>query len=440
MAHPPPGRRACIHTLGCRLNQAESALLCDQLAAAGYVVVPFGEPADLGVVHTCTVTREADAKSRQMIRQFIRANPGARMVVIGCYAQLRGADIAAIPGVDLVLGNAEKMRLAEHLAALDAAPAEDRVRAPRLGRAPFTLPWTPDGPPVTRRMNLKIQDGCDFMCSYCIIPFARGRSRSRRLDDLVAEAASLAGRGARELILTGVNLGGYACDGKTLVDAVDRLNALPGVERIRISSIEMTTVLPGLLERMADPAHRLAPHLHLPLQSGSDRILAAMRRHYTRAEYLDTLRAAEAAVPGIGLGADVLAGFPGETEQDQADTLALIAESPLAYLHVFKYSPRQGSAAERLPEKADPETAKKGSTALRVLGAEKHRAFQERHLGKTVEVLFEDRAGGRWTGFTGNYLRVGVRSGEDLANRIGRVAVEAAHKDFVTGALDGPLR
>ena len=177
MTHPPPGRRACIHTLGCRLNQAESALLCDQLAAAGYVVVPFGEPADLGVVHTCTVTREADAKSRQMIRQFIRANPGARTVVIGCYAQLRGADIAAIPGVDLVLGNAEKMRLAEHLAALDAAPPEDRVRAPRLGRAPFTLPWTPDGPPVTRRMNLKVQDGCDFMCSYCIIPFARGRSR-----------------------------------------------------------------------------------------------------------------------------------------------------------------------------------------------------------------------------------------------------------------------
>ncbi len=437
MTDNAPKKRAAIHTLGCRLNQAESGLLAEQLAGAGYEMVPFGDRADLGVIHTCTVTREADAKSRQMVRQFIRANPGARTVVIGCYAQREAEALARLEGVDLVLGNAEKMHLLRHLAALDAGRGPHVLDA-RPARAPFTVPWPQDGPAVTRRMNLKIQDGCDFMCSFCIIPFARGRSRPRRFDDLTAEAASLVRRGALELVLTGVNVGDYAHGKRRLPDVVDALNALAPLRRIRIGSIELTTIAPGLLERMADPAHRLVPYLHVPLQSGSDRILQAMRRNHTRGEYLELLGRAAATVPDIGLGADIMTGFPGETEADFEDSRRLVHESPLSYLHVFKYSERKGSAASRLPDKTDPAAASARSVVLRALGAEKTRAFQERHLGRRVGVLFEDIEDGWWTGLTGNYLRVGVRCDGNLRNRIGWVSVEAVGRDFLTGTLDGP--
>ena len=263
-------KRATIHTLGCRLNQAESGLIADQLAAAGYVIAPWGEAADLGIIHTCTVTREADAKSRQMTRHFIRANPGARTVVIGCYAETGADALARIPGVDLILGNRDKLDLARHLAALDAGGPK-QVCA-RGGREPFTVPWVADAPPVARRMNLKIQDGCDFMCSFCAIPFARGRSRSRELDDLVAEARCLVGRGAMEIVLSGVNVGDYAFEQKTLLDVVDALNGIDDLVRVRLASVELTTIPEGILTRMADPNHRLAPHLHVPMQSGSDHI------------------------------------------------------------------------------------------------------------------------------------------------------------------------
>lgn len=438
MPPTPPKKRAAIHTLGCRLNQAESGLLAEQLAGAGYEMVPFGGAADLGIIHTCTVTREADAKSRQMVRQFIRSNPGARTVVIGCYAQREAEALARLEGVDLVLGNAEKMHLIRHLDALEAARGPHVLDA-RPARAPFTVPWSPDGPPVTRRMNLKIQDGCDFMCSFCVIPLARGRSRPRRFDDLAAEAAALVRRGARELVLTGVNVGDYRFEGRTLTDVADALNRLEPLCRIRIGSIELTTITPGLLERMADPAHRLVPFLHVPLQSGSDRVLQAMRRNHTRGEYLELLQRAAAAVPDIGLGADIMTGFPGETDEDFGDSLRLAGESPLAFLHVFKYSERKGAAAARLPEKTDPAAASARSAALRALGTEKLRAFQRRHLGRRVAVLFEDCADGWWTGHTENYLRVGVRSPENLRNRIEWVVLEGVQGDFMTGAPDGPV-
>ncbi len=432
-----PKKRAVIHTLGCRLNQAESGLIADQLAAAGYALVPFGEPADLGVIHTCTVTREADAKSRQLIRRFIQAHPGARTVVIGCYAQTGADTLLKLDGVDLVIGNREKLNLLRHLDALEAGGPK-LVREP-MTRAPFTIGWTPEGPPVTERVNLKIQDGCDFMCTFCVIPFARGRSRSRDFDDLAAEAAALARRGARELVVTGVNSGDYACAGRTITDVVDALAAAPGVARVRLGSVEMTTIPDGLLERMADPGHPLVPHLHVPLQSGSDRVLELMRRHHTAGEYLAFMRRAAALVPDIGLGADVMVGFPGETAEDFTHTRALIAESPLNYTHVFAYSGRAGTAASRLPEKTDPAAAAERSAVLRALDAEKQRAFAERHLGREVEVLFEQCERGWWTGHTGNYLRAAAKSDENLTNRIGRVVVETAEEGRVFGRLNGPV-
>ncbi len=438
-------KRAAIHTLGCRLNQAESGLITDQLAAAGYVMVPWGAAADLGVIHTCTVTREADAKSRQTIRQFIRANPGARTVVIGCYAETGAETVAHIPGVDLVLGNRDKLDLVRHLDALEERHAETacgtraargaRVVRSRSGRESFRVPWVAGAPPVTRRMNLKIQDGCDFMCSFCAIPFARGRSRSREFDDLVAEARCLAHRGAKEIVLSGINVGDYAFEDRTLIDVVDALNGIDALARVRLASIELTTIPDGMLDRMADPAHRLAPFLHVPMQSGSDRILAAMRRNYTRADYGALVRRAADTVPDLAIGADILVGFPGETDADFCDSLALLRESPVCFTHVFKYSERRGSAASRLPEKTDPAAASTRSGALRALGAAKLRAFQERHLGRTMEVLFEGGHESTWRGHMGNYLEVAVRSAEDMTNRLCRVALDGIDGEFMTGEL-----
>ena len=447
-------KRASIQTLGCRLNQAECGLIADQLAEAGYALVAWGEPADLGVIHTCTVTREADAKSRQMVRQFVRANPGARTVVIGCYAETGAEAVSRIAGVDLVLGNRDKLDLVRHLAALEeeraggtpavqgdgvagGTPAVRRGKVVRTrgGREPFTVPWVADAPAVTRRMNLKVQDGCDFMCSFCAIPFARGRSRSRELGDLLAEARSLVGRGAKELVLSGINVGDYAFEGRTLVDVVDALNGVEGLARLHLASIELTTVDGRLLERMADRAHRLLPHLHVPLQSGSDRILAAMRRNYTRSDYLALARHAADTVPDLGVGADILVGFPGETDADFEDTIALLRESPICFTHVFKYSERRNSAASRLPEKTDPAAAAARSERLRALGAEKLRAFQERQLGRAVEVLFEDLHDGTWRGHTGNYLEVSVRSTENLTNRLCRVVLDGIDGGLMTGKL-----
>ena len=432
----PKMKTACIYTLGCRVNQAETRLIEDQLREAGYGLTAFGNQADLGIIHTCVVTTEAEAKSRKMIRRFTRQNPGAVTVVIGCYAQTEGATIAAMDGVDVVLGNDAKMALPAYLASLEKGKptvARDRP-APEM----FTLPFADDGPPITRRVNVKIQDGCDTMCTYCYVPFARGRSRSRRFDDACAEAASLIRRGARELVLTGVNLGMYQDGDRDIVQLVDALDALRPRPRIRISSIELNTVPYALLPRMATDDHALAPHLHIPLQSGSEKVLRAMGRPYTPADYSAFLAHAAAAAPGIGMGADVMVGFPGETEEDFAATCDLIRESPLQYLHVFQYSERPQVAAARLPDKVARETMHRRSMQLRALGREKGRAFQQQWLGREMEVLFESQQDGLWTGHTGNYLKVAVSHHHALTNTRIRARITSLEEMYLKGELAAP--
>lgn len=426
--------RAAIHTLGCRLNQAESALIADLLIAAGHEIVPFDGPADLGIVHTCTVTREADAKSRKILRQFIRRNPHAFTVVIGCYAQLAAAGIADIPGVDLIIGNSEKMKVLDYVAA--AKREQPLVIREKIARDIFTVDFADaDAAPVQRRVNLKIQDGCDAMCSFCIVPFARGRSRSRDLGNLLAEARTLVRRGAKELVLTGVNTASYACNGKTLYDVIARLGEIPGLRRIRISSIEPAAAPQGLLQFMRDPAHPLMPFLHVPLQSGSDRILQAMRRPYGREMFLDLLRRAADTVPGIGIGCDIMVGFPGETEEDFEASCQIFLESPAFYAHIFKYSERDGTAAARIPNKVDPRTAAARSARLHQLSAEKTRAFQKQHLGRVMPVLFESYENGLWTGYTENYLRVAAPGDMPLENEIRRVNLLNIKEATVLGAI-----
>jgi threonylcarbamoyladenosine tRNA methylthiotransferase MtaB len=428
-------QRASIHTLGCRLNQSESVLLEEQLRGAGYTLVPFGAPADLGVIHTCTVTREADAKSRQAVRRFIRANPDAYTAVIGCYSQLGYRTLAEIEGVDLIVGNQEKLNLLHYV-------AQGRQNTPvvvrdTIDREDFALEVAGDAA-IGRRTNLKVQDGCDFMCSFCTIPFARGRARSRDFGNLLDEARALARRGARELVLTGVNVGTYAHHDRDIADVVDALAALEGVARVRISSIEPTTVPERLLERMADPAHVLVPYLHIPLQSGSDAVLARMRRRYTAAEFRGFIEAAAERVPDLCVGTDVLVGMPGESDADFEATRSLLADSPVVYAHVFKYSARRNTPAARMPGQVAPDVMNHRSASLRALSARKRRAFNARYAGRVMEVLFEQRQENRWFGLTGNYVRVAVRSADEgmaLENTLRPVLLETVAGDFMTGRL-----
>ncbi len=427
-------RRASLHTLGCRLNHAETALLEDQLRERGYEIVPFGEEADLGIINTCTVTGEADAKSRKLIRAFIRRNPSAFTAVIGCYSQTGHRELAKIEGIDLIVGSDEKLRVLDYID--HAKRPVPEVRKERVRERGFVAPAV-RGAAAVHRANLKIQDGCDFMCSFCIIAFARGRARSRHFENILEEARALVAGGMREIVLTGVNIGVYtdAYTGvdRSIVEVVDALNDIEGLARIRFGSLEPTTIPAELLDRMASPAHRLVPYLHIPLQSASNRILDLMKRRYTREEFAQFVELARARVPGICIGTDVMAGFPGETDDDFAETLDFLREGPVDYAHVFKYSERPGTASARLPGKLDARTINRRAASARRVAERKRRLFYEAHVGRVVPVLFEEHRDGYWFGYTGNYVRVAARSEEDWSNRILPIRLSVVLGDAVAG-------
>lgn len=424
-------KTASLYTLGCRLNQAETHLLGEQLRAAGYELVPFGEPAQLGVIHTCTVTGEADSKSRKAIRAFIRRNPKAFVAVLGCYSQLAAEAIAAIEGVDLILGTEEKMRLASYLRDEKNGAPVVAVAPPRRGD--FTLAVS-GGEPVTRRANLKIQDGCACGCSYCVVPLARGGPRSRDIDNLIEEARGLVDRGAKEIVLTGVNVGAYESRGIRLPGMIERLCMIAGLARIRIGSIEVTQTGGALLEWMGDPAHPLMPFLHVPLQSGSDAVLRRMNRPYTAAEFRVFLELA-AQTPGLCVGTDVLVGFPGESAADFDATCHLIRDTCIAYTHVFKFSPRPGTAAACFEERVDARIAHERSVEVQRIGETKHRDFLQRNIGKTLPVLFESIEDGCWQGYTPNYIRAAVAFAGDLTNVIRPAVLEEIRGAVVFGRI-----
>ncbi len=427
-------KRAAVHTIGCRLNEAESQALRDQLRRRGYRIVPFGEEAQVGIINTCTVTREADAKSRKAVRQFIRRNPGAFTAVIGCSAQLRGGEFAALPGVDLVIGNRHKFSVLDHLE--DGKRTKPLVVREKIKREEFVQPFAA-GMPYDQRANLKIQDGCDFLCSFCCIPFARGPSRPRVFTDALAEARAAVARGVRELIFTGVNVGTYNEGGCSLIDLVDAVGEIPGLDRMRLASIEPTTVDPRLLDRMAEPRHALQPLLHLPLQSGSDRILGKMRRLYQMDHYREFVLEAVRRVPGLCVGTDILVGFPGETEEDYAATRSAFLDLPFAYAHVFPYSRREGTLSEKRDEfpVADEERSRR-VTELRELSQRRYQAFMEREKGNIVTALLEDPRENGFPGYTGNYIRVLVPKGrEDLRNRMAEVRLLRSQEGYMESEL-----
>lgn len=423
--------RASLHTIGCRLNQAETALLADRLKRDGYELVEFGRPTDLLVLNTCSVTDQAEADCRYLVRRTLQHSPNAFVAVTGCYAQTGAEVLRQVPGIDLIVGTQYKMQLPDHLplpTALHKQPSAELLHTRQIDRDDFALPGTGDYR-SQQRANLKIQDGCNFMCSFCLIPFARGRERSRLPDDAVREAEELAARGHRELVLTGVNIGRYQRNGFSLIDLIRRLERIQGVERIRISSIEPTTIPEELLDYMA-ASSKLCRHLHIPLQSGDDDILHAMNRRYTVREYRALIEKAVRLIPGLGLGTDLLVGFPGEGTREFANTLSVASDLPLGYFHVFSFSRRPGTAAARMTKTIPPATIKGRSRTLAELSRAKRLAFYQKQIGRTLRVLFETKEpDGCWTGLTENYVRVGVTAAEDLTNSL-REAV-------VTGATDG---
>lgn len=424
---PMDTTRASLHTLGCRLNQAETSILGEGLRRKGFELVEFGQPTDLLVLNTCAVTEDAERTSRYLIRKTLKHSPHAFIAVTGCYAQTGAEALSQQRGIDLIVGHQFKLALPTYLPAaheLRKRSAAEIHHTKTVSRDDFDLPHFAE--PDSTRALLKIQDGCSAMCSFCIIPFARGHERSRKLEDLVREVESLTVSGYREIVLTGVNIGQYAHQDLDFCALLRRLDRIPDIERIRISSIEPTTVSDELLDLLAS-SKKFCPYLHIPLQSGDDQVLQAMNRRHSIKAYIKLIEQAHKKIPDLGLGTDLMVGFPSETDAAFQNSLAVATDLPFSYLHVFPYSPRPGTAAARLKQRVPSATMKKRTDILLNLDRTKRLVFHNRQIGKTVSVLFESGTrDSHRIGTTPNFTRVAVTGSGDLQNQIMPVTITAA--------------
>jgi threonylcarbamoyladenosine tRNA methylthiotransferase MtaB len=424
--------RVAFATLGCRLNQVDSQQLQAALEARGFSTVPFGAAADVVVVNTCTVTARAEVSDRQAIRRARRANPDARVVVTGCWAQTSAGDVARQPGVDLVVGNADKPRLPALLDdLLQTSRGPTRVEVGDLAMARVADVDLPARVPGRSRAFVKVQDGCQHRCAFCIVPRARGASRSLEPARVIDQVARLVEGGHPEITLTGIDLGHYGADlvpRTSLAPLLRALVEIRGLRWLRLSSMLPAYFTDELFEVLtAAPA--IAPHFHVPLQSGSDRVLRAMRRPYSVRMYRAIVERLATAVPVLGLGADVIAGFPGETDDDARATEALIEALPFTYLHVFPYSDRTGTEAATRPGHVDRLTIARRAARLRALGAAKALAFRRGLAGRTEDVLVletRDRATAALVGLTGHYVEVPFDGPDALMRRVARVRIGSA--------------
>jgi len=437
-------KKVAFYTLGCKVNQAETQGLAALFRDRGYKVIPFEETADVYVVNTCTVTREGDRKSRQVVRRAVRANPEALVVVTGCYAQVAPEEAGAIPGVSLVIGTSGRERivdLVEQAAARCPVPAEKKGPGPFLAvgdieqaREFEDLPGTAD--PGRTRAFIKVQEGCRDFCTYCIVPYARGPLRSRPPERVLELARGLVDRGYSELVLTGVNLGAYGRDLGTenLPGLVRRLVRIPGLARLRLSSVEPNEITRELVEAVAENPV-CAPHFHIPLQSGSDSVLSRMGRRYSTGEFTGLVDMVRARVPEVAVTADVMVGFPGETAAEHRESLEYVRRIGFAGLHVFVYSPRRGTPAASFPDPVPYRVKKERSREMLALGRELRDRFASRYRGRTVEVLVESVSGGVASGYTPNYLRVFFKNGPELAGRIVKVYADGAEQGNLRGII-----
>ena len=400
------------HTLGCKLNFAETSDLLRRLAAEGHTIVNWGQSADLYIVNTCTVTAVAEKKCRNAIRQAHRLNPDAQIVVMGCFAQVAAKEIESIPGVTLVLGNNRKHLLPYILPACGGNLGNRSCKILQEQQETFALQWSSGD---RTRTFFKIQDGCDYFCTYCAIPYARGRSRSASIEETLCMARRIADSGTKEVVLTGVNTGTFGQhQGESFLELIKKLDQIEGILRYRISSIEPNLLTNDIIDFVAH-SRAFLPHFHIPLQAGSDHVLQLMHRRYDTALYREKLQKIKSLMPDSCIAADVMAGFNGESEEEFAKVLTFIDSLPISYLHVFTYSDRPGTAALRLPEKVPVAVRREHTARLLELSEKKHRAFIDSQIGKTRPVLWEStqhlsplssRLSPTMQGWTDNYIRV----------------------------------
>jgi threonylcarbamoyladenosine tRNA methylthiotransferase MtaB len=433
----PESLTVAFATLGCKLNQGESQELRGLLEAGGYRTVGFDEPAQVYVVNTCTVTAKADYSDRQMIRRAIARDPSALIVATGCYAQTNPEAIARIPGIDLIVGHQEKYQLAELLDSLKKQ-VEPLVKVGEIREA-RSVPTVPVSQRSARsRAFVKIQDGCQHRCAFCIVPYARGPSRSQDSTFVIEQVRRLVELGHREVVLTGVDMGHYGWDRvprTTLAALLARLVEVHGLRRLRLSSVLPAYFTEELIEVIAG-SRVICPHLHIPLQSGSDRVLRLMRRPYNANMYRSLVERLSRVMPDLGLGTDVIVGFPGESEAEFQETVRLIEAFPFSYLHVFSYSDRRGTEAVRLSDHLPPRVIAQRSRTLRALSREKNLAFRQRFLGRPLEVLIletREKATGLLTGLTGNYVPVLFDGSDDWMGQFVSVTVTDVQPERTLG-------
>jgi threonylcarbamoyladenosine tRNA methylthiotransferase MtaB len=412
-------KKVAFHTLGCKLNFAETSTISRSFPEDQFEKVKPGSKADIYVINTCSVTDTADRKCRQAIKKFINRSPDAFIAVVGCYAQLNPKEISSIPGVDLVLGTNEKFDITEYLKQREKRNIPE-VHSCDLSVTGKFFPSYSMGDRT--RSFLKVQDGCDYGCSYCTIPSARGHSRNQDIRSLVDEAEKIAQKGIKEIVLTGVNIGDFGkSTGESFVSLLRELVKVEGIERFRISSIEPNLISDELVSLAAE-CKKILPHFHIPLQSGSDRVLGLMRRRYKRDLFEERIGVIRKNIPLAGIGADVIVGFPGESDLDFEDAFCFINDMPLSYLHVFNFSERPGTPAEMLPGKIHFSTREKRSKRLLSLSENKYLEFCKLNTGQITEVLFEHtRREEMITGFTGNYIKVEYQWEAAMAGKIKKI-------------------
>lgn len=426
--------KAAFHTLGCKLNFSETSTIARQLHDAGFARVGIDEAPDVVVINTCSVTDQADAKCRNAVRRALSSNPEAFVAVIGCYAQLKPDEIAAIEGVDIVLGAEEKFNLTAHLDDLGKR-AQGVAHVGEIKEVRAFVPGFSSGDRT--RTFLKVQDGCDYFCAFCTIPLARGRSRSADVATTVRQAESAAAAGAKEIVLTGVNIGDFGKSGEEqLIDLVRALEGVDGVERFRISSIEPNLLTDELIDFVGSSA-KFQPHFHIPLQSGSDAILSAMRRRYRTALYRERVEHIRRLMPEASIGVDVIVGFPGETQAHFDATREFLLGLDVSYLHVFTYSERPRTTALRINDVVPVPERQARNKVLRQVSLKKQRAHYERFLGRERPVLFEQaEEDGLRFGYTPEYVRVAAPADLALANAVVPVQLERISEGAVHGTLN----
>jgi threonylcarbamoyladenosine tRNA methylthiotransferase MtaB len=420
-------KKVALHTLGCKLNFAETSTIARDFSDVGYERVDFNEKADVYVINTCSVTNKADKKSQEAVKKARNKNPDAKVIVVGCFAQLQPGKIASIPGVDLVLGSNEKFHVTEYLDQLNMPGHKTEVHSCGLTN---NLEFEPSYSAGDRtRSFLKVQDGCDYVCTYCTIPMARGKSRNANISAIVEQAKKIGDSGTREIILTGVNIGDFGkSTGDRFFDLIRELDQVESVERYRISSIELNLLTDEIIELVAS-SKKFMPHFHIPLQSGCNDILAKMKRRYNRELFEERVKRVKAIIPDAFIGVDVIVGFPGETNELFNTTHEFLEQLDASYYHVFSFSARPNTPAADMKGKVPAQEIKTRSKILQQLAEKKKLEFYQNNLGTSREVLFEGTAKNKkMEGFTDNYIKTEAAYNPDIAGTIKKVKLESVNE------------